>query len=173
MRRLASITVALLAAGTLTVALLSASAQGSSTATFDVVFDNARGLIAGQLVKVAGAQAGSIENVTVVKHGSGARTSYKARIEGSIDSKFMPLRANATCTIRPQGLIAENYVECDPGSPPARVLRAADGHPPTVPVQNTTEPVSLLDLFNTFNVPTRERFTLILDELGIGTSARG
>ena len=65
MRRLAFITVALLAAGTLTVALLSASAQGSSTATFDVVFDNARGLIAGQLVKVAGAQAGSIENVTV------------------------------------------------------------------------------------------------------------
>jgi ABC-type transporter Mla subunit MlaD len=40
-------------------------------------------------------------------------------------------------------------------------------------VQNTTEPVSLLDLFNIFNVPTRERFTLIVNELGIGTAARG
>ena len=173
MRRLASISVVLIAAAALTVALLSASAQGSSTATFDVIFDDARGLISGQLVKVAGAQAGSIENVSVVKHGSGDHTAYKARIEASIDSKFVPFRANATCTIRPQGLIAENYVQCDPGSPPAPVLKSVNGRPPTVPVQNTTEPVSLLDLFNTFNVPTRQRFTLILDELGIGTSARG
>lgn len=173
MRRLASISVVLITAAALTVALLSASAQGSSTATFDVIFDDARGLVSGQLVKVAGAQAGSIQNVSVVKQGSGARTAFKARIEASIDSKFMPFRANATCTIRPQGLIAENYVQCDPGSPPAPVLKSANGRPPTVPVQNTTEPVSLLDLFNTFNVPTRQRFTLILDELGIGTSARG
>jgi ABC-type transporter Mla subunit MlaD len=173
MRRLASISVALIAAGALTAALLSTSAQGSSTATFSVIFDDARGLIAGQLVKVAGAQAGSIENVSVAKQGSGANTTYKARITASIDSKFMPFRANATYTIRPQGLIAENYVQCDPGSPPAAVLQSVDGRPPTVPVQNTTEPVSLLDLFNIFNVPTRERFTLILNELGIGTSARG
>jgi ABC-type transporter Mla subunit MlaD len=173
MRRLALIFVGLIGAASLTVALLSASAQGSSTATFDVIFDDARGLIGGQLVKVAGAQAGSIQNVSVAKQGSGANTAYKARITASIDSKFMPFRANATCTIRPQGLIAENYVECDPGSPPAPVLKSTGGRPPTVPVQNTTEPVSLLDLFNIFNVPTRERFTLILDELGIGTSARG
>ena len=173
MRRLASISASLVVAAAVTVAVLSASAQGSSTATFSVIFDDARGLIAGQLVKVAGAKAGSIENVSVAKQGSGAHTAYKARITASIDSKFMPFRANATCTIRPEGLIAENYVQCDPGSPPAAVLRSTNGRPPTVPVQNTTEPVSLLDLFNIFNVPTRERFTLILDELGIGTSARG
>jgi ABC-type transporter Mla subunit MlaD len=173
MRRLAFITASLAAAGALVAALLSASAQGSSTATFDVIFDDARGLIAGQLIKVAGAQAGSIQSVSVVKQGSGAATSYKARITASIDSKFMPFRANATCIIRPQGLIAENYVQCDPGSPPAPVLKSIGAQPPTVPVQNTTEPVSLLDLFNIFNVPTRERFTLIVDELGIGTAGRG
>ena len=173
MRRLASIAVVLLASATLTAALLSASAQGSSSATFAVVFDDARGLVAGQLVKVAGAKAGSIQNVAVVRQGSGASTSYKARIEASIDSRFMPFRANATCTIRPEGLIAENYVECDPGSPPAPVLGGVGQQPPTVPVQNTTEPVSLLDLFNIFNVPTRQRFSLIINELGIGTSARG
>jgi ABC-type transporter Mla subunit MlaD len=173
MRRLAFILISLAAAGALAAVLLSASAQGSSTATFDVIFDDARGLVAGQLVKVAGAQAGSIQNVTVAKQGSGANTSYKAKIEGSIDSKFMPFRANATCTIRPQGLIAEDYVECDPGSPPAPVLQSVNGQPPTVPVKNTSEPVSLLDLFNTFNVPTRERFSLIINELGIGTAARG
>lgn len=173
MRRLVGIFLALAAAGALAALLQSASAQGSSTATFAVVFDDARGLIAGQLVKVAGAQAGTIKDVTVVKEGSGANTSFKAKIEGSIDSKFMPFHANATCTIRPQGLIAENYLECDPGSPPAPVLQSKAGQPPTVPVQNTTEPVSLLDLFNIFNAPTRERFALILNELGIGTAGEG
>ncbi len=174
MRRLAVIFASLVAAAAgAAVLLLSSSAQGSSTASFDVIFDDARGLIGGQLVKVAGAQAGSIQHVTVVKEGSGANTSFKARIEATIDSKFMPFRTNATCTIRPQGLIAENYVECDPGSPPAAVLRGTQGQPPTVPVQNTTEPVNLLDLFNIFNVPTRERFALIINELGIGTAGEG
>ena len=42
-----------------------------------------------------------------------------------------------------------------------------------MPVQNTTEPVSLLDLFNIFNLPTRERFTVIINELGIGTAGEG
>jgi ABC-type transporter Mla subunit MlaD len=166
MRRLAAIAVLLGAAGALAAFAFGSTAQGSSTASFDVIFDDARGLIGGQLVKVAGAQAGTIDNVTVT-------SNFKARIEASIDSRFMPFRANATCTIRPEGLIAENYIDCDPGSPPAPILKSQNGLPPTVPVQNTSEPVSLLDLFNIFNLPTRERFAVILNELGIGTAGEG
>jgi phospholipid/cholesterol/gamma-HCH transport system substrate-binding protein len=142
------------------------TAEGSSTARFDVIFDDARGLVAGQLVKIAGAKAGTIEDVVVTP-------DFKARIEASVDSRFMPFHTDATCTIRPEGLIAENYVDCDPGSANSPVLPASGGHPPTVPVQNTTEPVSLLDLFNMFNLPTRQRFMVIIDELGIGTAGRG
>jgi ABC-type transporter Mla subunit MlaD len=40
-------------------------------------------------------------------------------------------------------------------------------------VTQTTEPVSLLDLFDTFNLPTRQRLMVLLDELGIGTAGRG
>jgi ABC-type transporter Mla subunit MlaD len=166
MRRVAAIMLTLAAAGAILAIVFGSSAQGSSSSSFDVIFDDARGLIGGQLVKVAGAKAGTIENVTVTH-------DFKARIEASIDSKFMPFHTNATCTIRPEGLIAENYIDCDPGSPPAPVLKATGGLPPTVPVQNTTEPVSLLDLFNIFNLPTRERFMVIIDELGIGTAGRG
>ena len=85
----------------------------------------------------------------------------------------MPFHQDATCTIRPEGLIAENYVDCDPGTPGSPPLQGSGGHPPTVPVTHTTEPVSLLDLFNIFNLPTRERFQVIIDELGIGTAGRG
>lgn len=169
MRRLVALTVVLVAGVAAFVALRVTGAQGSSSASFAVVFDDARGLIPGQLVKIAGAQAGTITNVSVIKQGG----AFRARIVGTVGTQFVPFHTNATCTIKPQGLIAENFVECDPGGPPAPVLRAQHGQPPTVPVRNTTEPVSLLDLFNIFNVPTRERVSLLIDELGIGTAARG
>jgi ABC-type transporter Mla subunit MlaD len=61
-------------------------------------------------------------------------------------------------------------VDCNPGTIGSPVLT---GSPPTVPVKNTSEPVSLLDLFNIFNLPTRQRFQVIINELGIGTAGRG
>jgi ABC-type transporter Mla subunit MlaD len=163
MRRLVLMSGLLALAGTVLVLILGTTAQGSSSSTFDVIFDDAKGLIAGQQIKVAGAVAGTIENVTVTPN-------FKARVEGSIDSKFLPFHQNATCTIRPEGLIAENYVECDPGTASSPDLK---GNPPTVPVQDTTEPVSLLDLFNIFNLPTRERVQVIIDEFGVGTAGEG
>ena len=166
MRRLLLIIVVCAGLAVPGVLALGGPASGSSSANFDVIFDDARGLIAGQLVDVAGAKAGSIENVTVTQ-------DFKARVEATIDSRFMPLHQNATCVIRPEGLIAENYIDCNPGTAGSPILRGENGLPPTIPVQNTTEPVSLLDLFNIFNAPTRERFSIILDELGIGTSGEG
>src|SRR5581483_1584015 len=76
------------------------SGGAGTTARFDVIFDDARGLVSGQLVKVAGATAGSISNVTVT-------ADFKARIEATIERRFVPLHQDATCTIRPEGLIAE------------------------------------------------------------------
>ncbi len=166
MRRLALILALLVAGGTAAILVVGAPAQGSSSARFDVIFDDARGLIGGQLVKVAGARAGTIQNVVVTPN-------FKARVEATVDSRFMPFHQDATCTIRPEGLIAENYVDCDPGTANSPALKASGGHPPTVPVNRTTEPVSLLDLFNMFNLPTRERFQAIVNELGVGTAGRG
>lgn len=153
------------AAGVATPVLGAGGSSGGSS-RFDAIFDDARGLVGGQLVKVAGARAGSIVNVVVTP-------GFKARIEASIDSRFMPFHEDASCTIRPEGLIAENYLECDPGTPGSPILRGTAGHPPTVPVTHTTEPVSLTDLFNTFNLPTQERLTVLIDELGIATAGRG
>ncbi len=166
MRRAAA-TVGLLAAvGLLAVLVMSGGSRGTSAARFDVIFDNARGLVSGQVVKVAGARAGTVDNVVVT-------SSFKARIEASIERRFMPFHENATCTIRPEALVAENYLQCDPGTSGSPILRGSGGHPPTVPVSHTSEPVSLLDLFNIFNLPTRERLSVLLDELGIATAGRG
>ena len=166
MRRAGAIGVLLGAVALVAILAATTSSQGSRMARFDVIFDDARGLVSGQVVKVAGARAGSVDNVVVT-------ADFKARIEASIDRRFMPFHQDATCSIRPEALVAENYLECDPGSAGTPLLRAGGGFPPTVPVTHTTEPVSLLDLFNIFNLPTRERLTVLLNELGIATAGRG
>lgn len=169
MRRLIVLTLTIAAAGLGASLLLGPSAQGDSSYKFGVVFDDARGLISGQLVKIAGAEVGQISQVKL-------SDKFKAVIEGTIPRKFA-FHADATCTIRPQGLIAENFVECDPGTPNAPALRTdpsgCKSDIPCVPVTHTTEPVNLLDLFNIWNVPTRERLAVVINELGIGTSGRG
>jgi virulence factor Mce-like protein len=166
MRRLTGILMAALLIGWGASALASSGSTGQASGRFDVIFDDARGLVPGQLVKIAGARAGAIDSVHLTR-------GFKARIEATVQAKFMPFHQDATCTIRPEGLIAENYLECDPGTPGSPPLKGRDGYPPTVPVTRTTEPVSLLDLFDTFTLPTRERLTVLLNELGISTAGRG
>jgi ABC-type transporter Mla subunit MlaD len=164
MRRIALI-AALAGIAALAALAIGSSAQGSSPQyNVNVIFDDARGLIGGQLVKIAGAKAGTINSVAVVRQG----TAYRAKVETTIDGPFR-FRKDASCTIAQEGLIGENYVLCDPGSSSVPLA----GNPPTVPVTQTTEPVSLLDLFNIFNLPTRERFQVIINELGVGTAGRG
>lgn len=168
MKRVASLLVAVTAVAVGAVLTVGGQrpARGDSTYRFDAIFDDARGLVPGQLLKIAGADAGSIEAVKIT-------SDFKARIEMTVSRRFAPFRADAHCTIRPQGLIAENYVDCDPGSPAAPPLQPGDGFPPTVPVSQTTEPVSLLDLFDIANLPTAQRFSILVNELGIGLSGNG
>jgi ABC-type transporter Mla subunit MlaD len=146
--------------------LIKRSGSSSSDYRVDVIFDQARGLIPGQLVEIAGARVGTIDDVSLTG-------DFKARLSLKVDRRFAPFHSNATCTIRPQGLIAENFVQCDPGTPAAKPLRGEHGKPPTVPVTHTTEPVSLTDLFEIWNVPTRDRLGVLLSQLGMSTAGRG
>ncbi len=166
MRRLLGCLLLVVLVASAATALASSGSSGTTPGRFQVIFDDARGLVPGQLVKIAGARAGSIVSVHLT-------SSFKARIQATVDPRFMPFHRDATCTIRPEGLIAENYLECDPGTAGSPALRGHDGAPPTVPVSHTTEPVSLTDLFDTFNLPTGQRLTVLFNELGIATAARG
>lgn len=164
MRRLVELGALFL--GAIAVAVIALSSRGAASGRVDVIFDDAHGLSAGQVVKIAGANAGTIDNVVLT-------AGFKARIEVTVPERFLPFHADATCTIRPEALIAENYLDCDPGEASSPALLGSGGHPPTVPVTNTTEPVTLLDLFDIFNAPTRERLALLFNELGIGMSGEG
>lgn len=132
----------------------------------DAVFDDARGLVPGQIVKVAGAKVGQITEVKLTRR-------YEADVQLEVDSRFSPFHADAACTIRPEGLIAENYVQCDPGTQDRPELKGNGDRPPTIPSSRNTEPVNITDLFNIFGTPTRERFTVLTNELGIALAGRG
>jgi ABC-type transporter Mla subunit MlaD len=105
--------------------------------------------------------------------------SNKAAVTLNItDSSFAPFHQNAHCTIRPQSLIGEKYVECQPGTnSSAELHQIPDGQPGEgqyfLPLANTSAPVDIDLINNIMRLPYRARFSIILSELGAGFAGRG
>jgi ABC-type transporter Mla subunit MlaD len=135
------------------------------------IFDNAANLVEGEDVKVAGVPVGAIERLDVTE-------DQKAALTLRIDNEdFIPWKADAGCTIRPQSLIGEKFVECEPGSAGEEPLQAIDAGPGEgerlLPVENTSSPVDLDLINNILRLPYRERFRILLSEFGTGLAGRG
>jgi ABC-type transporter Mla subunit MlaD len=135
------------------------------------IFDNAANLVEGEDVKVAGVPVGAIESLDVTEDEKAAIT---LRID---DEDFTPWKTDASCTIRPQSLIGEKFVECEPGSTAAEPLPTIDEGPGEgerlLPVENTSSPVDLDLINNILRLPYRERFRILLSEFGTGLAGRG
>lgn len=165
MRRVAAALAVLAACGGLTLALAGAGG-GSDAYRVDAIFGNASFLIPGQDVRVAGANVGTVVDVTVTP-------DHRARVHMEVDPRFAPFRSDADCFIAPQSLIGERFVQCAPGTPRGRLLEARDGHAPTVPIERTHSPVDPDLVVNTLRMPLRDRLTLIVNELGTGLAGNG
>ena len=163
MRRLAAIGV-LLAAAVLGLVTLGLSGT-SGNYRVDAIFDNADYLISGQDVKIAGARVGQVEKVKLTP-------DRKARVQMRIDPGFAPFRANASCSIRPQSLIGEKFVECEPGDPSSGRLAKHGGGAPTVQLARTHSPVDLDLVFTALRLPLRQRLSIVVNELGAGLAGR-
>jgi phospholipid/cholesterol/gamma-HCH transport system substrate-binding protein len=171
MRRLVLI-AAVLIAGLITVitsATPSSGAGGPYLVT--AIFDNAGFAVPGEQVRIAGAPVGSIQSV-------GVTTNYQAAVTLAItNTDFRPWYANATCAIRPQSLIAERYVDCEPGSSSepalARITNGVGAGTFELPVTQTTSPIDFDIVQDISQDPVRQRLSIILDELGTGLAAQG
>jgi virulence factor Mce-like protein len=133
---------------------------------FSAVFDNARSIVPGQLVKIAGTKIGTVDRVELTP-------GNKALLTFGIEERFAPFSDDATCKILPEGFVSENYVQCDPGTPGKPALRDGDGGRPTVPLARTAVSVQLQQVIDTFSLPVDERIRVVLTELGVATAARG
>jgi phospholipid/cholesterol/gamma-HCH transport system substrate-binding protein len=132
---------------------------------FDAIFDTAKGMVPGQLLKVGGVRAGTVTAVHVTP-------DRKARMSFRMEARYGPLRRDARCRILPEGFISESFVDCAPGRTGAP-LTGRDGRPPTVPVSRTQVPVALQDVVDLFAVPTADRIGALLTTLGVATAGRG
>jgi phospholipid/cholesterol/gamma-HCH transport system substrate-binding protein len=154
----------------LAVVLVLALRGGSDEKPYRVaaVFDTARGMVPGQLIKIAGTRVGTIESV-------GLTGDNEARIVFAVDPEFGPFRQDATCKILPEGFISENFVDCEPGTPSRPELTAGreGGDVPVVPLERTEVSVQLQQVLDTFSLPVDQRIRVIMNELGIASAGRG
>jgi phospholipid/cholesterol/gamma-HCH transport system substrate-binding protein len=170
-----------IALGLLIVATLAAfylvSRDETESYRVRAIFDNAGFLIQGEDVKVAGVKVGSIEEIEVTPE-------FKAAVVMKIDDPgYQDFRTDAKCIVRPQSLIGEKFVECEPTQARAvgeeapgelRVIEEGPGEGQRLlPVENTERSVDLDLLNNTLREPYRQRLSIIVNELGIGLAGRG
>jgi ABC-type transporter Mla subunit MlaD len=133
-------------------AYLVAGAGASGSHTYQAELFNAFGLVKGSELRVAGAKAGTITGLDI--------TSQKtALVTVEVDSGFPEFKADASCSSEPQSLIAEYFLDCDPGNSPQPLT----GPIPAARNKTTVQP----DLAqNTLREPFKDRLQLLINEFG-------
>ena len=154
--------LALLLVAGLGVAYIAATGAGENPdkGKYWVQFDNAFGLIQGGDLKVAGVRAGKVTDIKLDKRTKHALVGFKIDKNG-----FGSLRSDAFCESRPQSLIGEYFVDCQPGTAKQELKPGA-----VIPVTRTASTVAP-DLVNDIlRRPYRERLSLIIGSLGAGVA---
>jgi phospholipid/cholesterol/gamma-HCH transport system substrate-binding protein len=132
--------------------------------TYELLFDNAFGLTEGGDFKVAGVRAGQTKTFKVTKVDGRPLALVEAEVT---EPGLADLRKDARCEIRPQSLIGEYFVDCQPGTSDERL---PDGG--RLPVEQTSSTIAI-DLVNDImRRPYQERLRLIVGELGAGLAGR-
>ncbi|CAB4935951.1 unannotated protein [freshwater metagenome] len=173
MKRLLAIAAVLLCAAALIVFAVGAG-NGSGGYKVRAIFDNAAFVIPGMDVKIAGVVVGDVDSIDLTPQ------KQAAMVLNITDPGYRDFRADAFCTIRPQSLIGERYVECSPSRPGAvaapSLQQIADGPGKgqyLLPSSQTSRSVDLDLLNNIMRLPFRERLTIFLNEFGTGLAGNG
>jgi phospholipid/cholesterol/gamma-HCH transport system substrate-binding protein len=166
--------------------------SGGSGGSYEVrgIFDNGGFLVPGEEVRIAGARVGSVASTDVTRPGEWVNRDHsadpgKAAVVLKIDeAAFQDFRRDASCLIRPQSLLGEKYVDCQPtqprapgSQPPPALAVIPDGQPGAgerfLPLENNGKEVDIDLINNIMREPYADRFRLILNDLGAGFAARG
>ncbi len=148
MKRLALI-LALLA---VVPAYLVTGAGASDSHTYQAELFNAFGLVKGSELRVAGAKAGTITDLDITPQKT-------ALVSFEVDAGFPEFKADASCSSAPQSLIAEYFLDCQPGTS----TQPLNGPIAAARNKTTVQP----DLAqNTLREPFKDRLTLLINEFG-------
>jgi ABC-type transporter Mla subunit MlaD len=156
MRRIALI-FALLVASAATIA---AVAGAQDKRTYQVELDNAFGLVSGSDVKIGGVVSGAIKELDI-------NEAKKAVVKIEVSGPQSEFKKDASCSSEPQSLIAEFFLDCQPGESAEPLGNGPDGIP-LVPVDQTKTTVQNDLVNNILREPFKRRFQLIINEFGTG-----
>jgi ABC-type transporter Mla subunit MlaD len=133
-------------------AVLVAGAGADDKRTYQAELFNAFGLVEGSELRVAGVKAGSITDLDI--------TAQKtALVTFEVGPEFPHLKADASCSSEPQSLIAEYFLDCQPGDAQQELEEPIPAARNQTTVQN--------DLVNnTLREPFKRRLQLIINEFG-------
>jgi virulence factor Mce-like protein len=154
---------AILAAVAAFIVIATGASTGSAAGTYKIEFDNAFGLVTGADFDVSGVPAGTISAINLDPKTLRALVTVQVTKAG-----FGQFHADANCESRPESLIGEYYVDCDPGDS-GPVLKAGS----TIPVTHTQSTIPADLLQNIMRLPYRQRFTILVNELGAAAASRG
>ncbi|MGH2866523.1 MAG: MlaD family protein [Solirubrobacteraceae bacterium] len=144
------------------VVLAGGASNGNANGTYKIQIDNAFGLVTGAEFKVAGVPAGTIKSIDLDQKSLHAVVTVTVNQGG-----FGQFHTDATCQSRPQSLIGEYFIDCNPGSS-GPVLKAGG----TIPISHTQSTIPADLVQNVMRLPYRQRFTLIINEFGAAAAAR-
>jgi ABC-type transporter Mla subunit MlaD len=161
MKRILLSAAVLAAAGAFLVFSTGAS-KGTAIGTYKIELQNAFGLVTGADFKVAGVTAGTIEAINLDQKTLNAVVTVSVTQSG-----FGQFHKDATCESRPESLIGEYFIDCDPGTSGPVIKSGA-----VIPVTHTQSTIAADLVQNVMRLPYRERFTLIINELGAAAAAR-
>jgi len=158
-RRLA---VAFLAVVAIVAFAAASSDEGGGGTRYWVELDNAFGMVEEGDVRIAGTNAGKVKKIELDER------TKKALVEIELTGAgFGSLRVDAECETRPQSPLGEFYMDCRPGRDPKEL--PAGGR---IKVERTASTIPPDLITNIMRRPFRERFRLILAELGAGLAGR-
>jgi ABC-type transporter Mla subunit MlaD len=113
---------------------------------------NAFGLVKGAELRMGGVPAGTITDLDVTEQKT-------ALVSFEVGPEFPEFKADATCSSEPQSLIAEYFLDCQPGTADEPLENPIPAASNTTTVQN--------DLVqNTLREPFKRRLQLIINEFG-------
>ncbi len=168
MKRLVAIAIVSLL-GIVTLAFsVAAKPDVGSEYSVKAIFDTASNVNEAGNLRVAGVDVGKIGKIELT-------LENKASMVLKVTKKgIAPFKQDARCEIIVKSLLGEQLVQCEPGSSSAPELETPPGEElPLLPVTQTSVPIPIDRVLDTFREPSRERLRLLINELGIAFAARG
>ena len=161
MKRILAYAALLLVIGAFVV-ITGAFSGGPGDPTYKLEFDNAFGLVPDAQFKVAGVPAGKISSIDLDQKNFHAVVTVQVTTKG-----FGAFRSDASCQSRPQSLIGEYFVDCQPGQYGKPLEPGA-----TLPASHTFSTIPADLLADIMRLPQRERFSIVINELGAAVAGR-